>query len=172
MKKLHWYMPDFADAFWKKVNKTTECWLWTAYKTDNGYGYTWDGSRNQLAHRLCWKLTRGEIPDGLCVLHHCDVPACVNPDHLFLGTHLENMADRDAKGRQPKGDQNGAHTRPDRLPRGSKHGQAKLSEHQVLEIKAAQGRQHEIAKRYGVSQTLVSAIRRGVKWAHIREVLG
>ena len=75
------------------------CWLWLGPRDGDGYGRFWINGRKTSAHRLAWTLAHGEIADGLHVLHRCDRPACVNPDHLALGTHWQNMADRDAKGR-------------------------------------------------------------------------
>lgn len=87
--------------FWPKVNKTETCWLWTANKNNQGYGliYSLEADRKLLAHRVSWELANGPIPEGMCVLHQCDVPLCVNPSHLFLGTLAENMIDKERKGR-------------------------------------------------------------------------
>lgn len=101
-----------ADRFWSKVQKTDGCWEWQGGRFNFGYGRAWDGERQVLAHRLAFALTSGAIPDGLHVLHKCDVPLCVNPAHLFLGTHADNMADKCAKGRDvnPPADQRRAKT--------------------------------------------------------------
>src|SRR6266567_1582450 len=88
--------------FWPKVRKTSTCWLWTGMKHYKfGYGFFQVGiGDRQLAHRISWKIHNGPIPDGLYVLHKCDTPPCVNPDHLFLGTYYDNMDDMDQKGRR------------------------------------------------------------------------
>ena len=75
------------------------CWLWTQALKGDGYGHKHYEGKYQSAHRISWKLNRGPIPDGMFVLHHCDVMRCVNPDHLFLGTHEDNMRDAHEKGR-------------------------------------------------------------------------
>lgn len=88
------------DRFGAKVNVTETCWLWTGATNNWGYGSFWNGSRNVAAHRWSYEKFVGPIPDGSFVLHSCDVPNCVNPMHLFLGDHLDNMADMVAKGRE------------------------------------------------------------------------
>ena len=85
--------------FWDKVDKTGECWIWTAYTKTDGYGqFKFDG-KMRGAHRMAWLLTNGEIPDGMLVCHTCDNPSCVNPNHLFLGTNQDNADDKMNKGR-------------------------------------------------------------------------
>ncbi len=96
------------ERFWEKVQKSEGCWLWTANTTKdrNGnkrYGLLGAGRRGEgmlYAHRVSWELHFGAIPEGLLILHRCDTPACVNPNHLFLGTQTDNMQDMAAKGRQ------------------------------------------------------------------------
>jgi len=75
------------------------CWIWTARVSPAGYGQASYKRKSTFAHRLAWTLFRGPIPEGLCVLHKCDNPPCVNPEHLFIGTQIENIRDCVAKGR-------------------------------------------------------------------------
>ena len=105
---------DFSTRFWSKVDKTNTCWVWKAFKNDSGYGLFSIKRHMYRAHRIAWELTNGQIPDGIEVCHHCDNPACVRPDHLFLGTQNDNIQDGINKGRinlkennQPSGEANG-----------------------------------------------------------------
>jgi len=106
--KLGMYRPAIhtvtspADRFWMKVEKGESCWLWTGSTDRDGYGCSVPKGLGKRAHRASWTLTHGEIPKGMQVLHTCDNPPCVNPDHLFLGTHKINMWDKSRKGRSGK----------------------------------------------------------------------
>ncbi len=93
-----------AERFWPKVDKRgdDECWEWTGGRHPSGYGQIWIGGKygsHIYAHRASWEINGHKIPDGMCVLHHCDNPPCVNPAHLFIGTQADNMRDKQAKGR-------------------------------------------------------------------------
>lgn len=141
-----------ADRFFDRVQKTDTCWLWQGTLGDLGYGELYArGRKNYKAHRLSYELHHGEIPEGLFVCHKCDVRNCVNPDHLFAGTHDDNMADKVSKGRQAAGKRS--------------NGKGKLTEDQVLAI-AKDGRQRlEIAREYGIHPTAVWQIRVGLTWS-------
>jgi hypothetical protein len=165
------------------------CWLWAKSKSKNGYGLLSVGRKMIKPHRLSWELAIGPIPKGegahgTCVCHKCDVRHCVNPAHLFLGSHLDNIRDMEAKGRadHPKGDRTGARTKPERLPwgdrngsrlhpesrpRGTKHANAKLTEPDIINIRRDPRRQADIAKDFGITQSLVSVIKRRAGWKHI-----
>lgn len=108
-----------TERFWNG----TPCWEWSAKRNEDGYGWFRLAGQAQGAHRAAYKLLIGE-PGKLHVLHRCDNPPCVNPAHLWLGTNLDNIHDRDAKGRQValRGDQHYARTNPERLARGERHG--------------------------------------------------
>lgn len=148
-----------ADRFNEKWVPVPEsgCWLWTA-STTHGYGQLSrkHGRSMWRANRLSWILHRGEIPPGLDVCHKCDTRSCVNPDHLFLGTPAENMADMDRKGR-----------RVNNQPKGVEHGMVKLTEEDVLAIRADTRPQRTIAREYGIHQGNVSAIKTGRIWKHL-----
>jgi hypothetical protein len=110
-----------------KANPKTGCLEWQRGRR-KGYGVLRFEGQNHLAHRAAWAVANGPIPTGLCVLHKCDNPKCINPDHLFLGTIADNCHDRHAKGRDAKGDNHGSHTRPDRVARGTRHGSKTMPE--------------------------------------------
>lgn len=122
-----------VEEFWEEVDKTsteatsrhvdTPCWEWTG-KRIGWYGYIVNRVRMKRAHRVAWELTHGPVPDGMCVLHRCDNPLCVNPEHLWSGTHGDNMRDKVAKGRcnMPTGKNHWAKRKPERVARGERHG--------------------------------------------------
>ena len=127
------------------------CWIWVGASWTNGYGeIEAHGKHHQFAHRISYELHVGPIPDGLCVLHTCDYPGCVNPKHLWLGTHADNMADMARKGRCP-------------TKKGEANPFAKLTDIQVVEIRRLLGtmRDYEIAKIYNVSPTHIGRIKLG-----------
>lgn len=132
------------------------CWLWTGGTNPKGYGYFYPtSSETRRAHRFSWELFVGPIPRDMLVLHKCDVPSCVNPDHLYLGSAKDNASDRDRKGR------NGAR-------RGEEHSNAKLTAIQVSEIKNekySRDLSAMLASKYDVSQATIRAIRAGRRWA-------
>jgi hypothetical protein len=148
-------MSMVIDRFWAKVQKTPECWEWTAAKT-HGYGYYQRIGKSRRAHCISFELHYGSIPDGMFVCHSCDNPGCVNPDHLFLGTPADNTRDMIAKGRH-RG----------QLP-GSSHTHSKLTDADVVAIRSAEGvTQKRLAERYGIDQGQISRIRAGRVWTHL-----
>jgi len=127
------------------------CQLWTGGKRKDGYGAFMIGRVCLGAHRLAWEMKNGPITDGLFVCHKCDRPACVNPDHMFLGTHTENMKDMLGKGRG-------------RRALGRAHGQSKLTEADVVEIRKSALSTRKMAAVYGVSKSAIFYVRKGVNW--------
>ena len=145
------------DRLWAKVKKGPGCWLWIGDTNEHGYGRVWisDSPRKfTYAHRLAFELTVGPIPDGKSVLHSCDTPPCVRPDHLRLGTQQENNADRDSR---------------DRVRHGSRHANSKLTEARVREMRllyATGAISHrKLAKAFDVSHQTVADILSGRIWA-------
>jgi len=177
---------ELAKRFWPKVDRRgpDECWPWMAYRDRNGYGRISVGGRagrTELAHRLAWTLANGPIPASLCVLHRCDNPSCVRPEHLFLGTQHENLLDMVAKRRHvnarhpellARGERHGSWTHPERLRRGSMCAQAKLKEDDVLFIRERYREggisTRQLARAFGVSQPAIRAVLRRETWRHVR----
>lgn len=127
------------------ADPATGCWNWKGAKRAGGYGAVRLDGRIRVAHRASFEDHKGPIPAGMDVCHRCDNPACINPDHLFLGTTADNMADMVAKGRQG----------------------AKITKADALAIRTASGTQRELAARFGISQGQISHIRSGKNWAHV-----
>lgn len=136
--------------FWKKVNKRSdnECWEWIGAKVRGGYGSSSIQKRLFQAHRLSWIIHNGEIPKGMLVCHTCDNPPCVNPSHLFLGTHLDNAKDRVLKNRQARGDHWGK--------------ELKYPFDLIIKIRTIYETEnismHEISRRFNITYSHVNAI--------------
>lgn len=155
------YTPqERIDTFWNNVkitNNPDDCWEWQAGLHKQGYGTVRFGTM-MLSHRVAWILSHGNIPNDLDVLHKCDNPPCCNPNHLFLGTHTDNMQDRERKGRHnaPCGENNKKH---------------KLTENNVRYIRKryAQGgiTMRELANENGVYMTCVAKVIRRKTWKHV-----
>lgn len=168
-------------SFLMRISKESECWIWNGTKSSDGYGSLTLNGVTFSSHRLSWIFHRGPIPKDsngktLCVLHNCpsgDNPSCVNPDHLWVGTQLENIQDRVRKGRTARttGDRNGTRTHPETRPRGENHYNAKLTLDQVNSIRSRYRKygkggpgQVALAKEFGVTQCLIGFIVRGESW--------
>jgi hypothetical protein len=146
--------------FWSKINKDTEsgCYEWKGNLDKNEYGRFKVNYKDVRAHRFSYELHHGEIPEGMLVLHSCDNPKCVNPNHLSIGTHKENMLDRNNKNRQYK-------------PKGSLHHNSKLTEEKVLIIKSkliSGEKEVDIAKEFNVSKRTIEHIKSGYSWSHVQ----
>lgn len=137
------------------VEKTETCWVWTKGKLAGGYGQVVVDKQKWTAHRLFYSVYKGPIPEGKLICHTCDNPSCVNPEHLYCGTHTENNRD--------------TYTR-DRMP--IRHGDAainvvKLSREAALEIKYSALTSKELAQKHQIHQSQVSRIRNGHTWKNI-----
>ena len=152
---------EIEHRFWPKVKRgePEECWLWIAKARLREYGSFMAWKRPQYAHRIAYALVRGDLRLGDYVLHECDTPLCCNPDHLFLGTHTDNMRDKVAKGRG-------------NFARGSASGGAKIDEATALAIFNDPGAVMDTARKYGVTHTTVYNIRSGQTWCHVTGAKG
>ena len=146
-------MIPIVERFWSKVKKTSGCWIWTAAKRGDKrvYGLFRIGAKegNVAAHRFSYELKYGTIPIGKLVCHNCDNPSCVNPAHLFLGTHQDNAIDREKK------------------KRSKTHGAQKLNARQARLIKSSSLSQTKLAKKFKVSRTTIASIRKGKTWKSV-----
>lgn len=166
-------MNQITPKFRRTDKKTAdECWPWKFGKNPDIYGLMRIGKNKMVAHRVSFIIHNGAVPDSLLVLHKCDNPPCVNPNHLFAGTHQENMDDMVKKGRSAKGLKNGQHTKPEKTVVGSAHGKSKLTESDVREIRslyAAGGiKQSELASRFGITPQNISDIVIFATWKHVQ----
>lgn len=136
---------------------TPGCWIWNCGRDHCNYGrfYGAGKGKSQVASRFSYELYVGEIPDGMQILHRCDSPPCVNPDHLFLGTVFDNVVDKMNKGRHL---------------RGTMFSWAKLDEKKVQQIRVDPRSQRVIAKDFGISRSAVSEIKTRKKWKHVPEI--
>lgn len=130
------------------------CWEWQGSLDPRGYGRMTVQKTNRLVHRLSYEAFVCPIPNGMCVLHHCDNPKCCNPDHLYIGTKKDNSDDKIARGR-------------DRKARGEQHHNAKLTDSSVRQIRNAAGSERAIARIFGISPRNVGFIRHGQSWRHV-----
>lgn len=152
-------MPKNKHTIEQRISRLTDrsggpdaCWFWLGSKLPQGYGQIKIKGHTILAHRAAFDLVYGEIPDNTYVCHRCDVPSCVNPSHLFLGSSADNNKDRDQKGRTAAGE---------------KHGNSVLNESTVREIRdalASGDTKSSIARRFSVCEGTVRHISTGLRW--------
>lgn len=148
--------PDALARFVSKVAApdVRGCRNWTGTRNKWGYGYFWLNGKMRRAHKVAWETVNGPVPDGALIMHRCDNPACVNPDHLSLGSQQDNNDDMQRKGRN-------------RQPQGERHGSARLTADDVQIIRRSQEQSSVLARQFGVSYYTVRKIRLGLKWRHI-----
>jgi hypothetical protein len=146
------------ERFWAYTEKKGDCIIWTGAVNGNGYGCLRLNGKAITASRKAFELYNGKIPDGLFILHRCDNPLCVNPEHLFAGTHQDNMRDRDIKGRVGGIAISSV---------GEGNVKAKLTEQDVLAIRSSTEGSRALGKKYGVHRVTIQGIRRKKIWRHI-----
>jgi hypothetical protein len=154
---------EVEERFWRKVNKTGDCWLWQGWKNSDGYGDYRTAQKHGIfdskrAHRISYYFTYGDYDRKLDVCHKCDTPLCVNPNHLFLGTRKDNMQDCVSKGRLS----------PPPIHKGENTHTAKLDWNKVREIRRLHSEggvsQVELGKRYGVTKHTINKIVKNINW--------
>jgi hypothetical protein len=138
----------------RSEHKPSGCIVFTGSTNAGGHGQIHYNGRNRRTHTVSWELSNGPIPDGMQVNHHCDNPPCINPEHLYLGTQSQNMADMNARGRNVLGSQTGT---------------AKLTELDALAIFHAPGTHKDIARMYGVCRQTVGLIKNRINWAWLTQ---
>ena len=144
------------DRFFARVKKGDSCWEWSGIPRRGGYGQIMVQRQRWFSHRLSWTIANGKIPDEIFVLHKCDNPICVNPDHLFLGTAEDNAQDSVAKGRSSRGERNGM---------------AKIKADDVVEMRRryfSGETQVALAKTYKIDRGHLSKVVNGLSWKHVR----
>lgn len=164
-KSIEWMNRQY-DSLFKNISiNESGCWLWTGSSDKNGYGIFPNGRIDQRAHRASYKLMIGPINGELWVLHKCDVPGCVNPEHLYLGNVKDNVRDALERGRFPRG------TNLKKAKKGSENGNSKLTESDIFEIRKSYNHYTMTAKAlaifYNVSEEHIKRILRRVNWKHI-----
>jgi len=147
-----------SDKFWAMVavSSSDACWVWVGRRDKYGYGVFSVNGKQVGAHRVSWSLANGEIQDGMHILHRCNNPSCVNPSHLYAGTHRQNMDDMIAAGSK----------------KGVKNGQAKLTDKDVVAIRkkcAAGSTMAEMSREYGMSFMAISNLVHMRSWKHVGE---
>lgn len=159
-------MLSTEERFAKSYVISGECWLWTGAKRgQNGYGGIKHEGKPWMAHRFSWVMHNGSIQDGCLVLHTCDTPKCVNPKHLFLGSHQDNMDDMHAKGRESAGEQKSKSIRKgwaEKKYRNVRH--KRLTEDQARAILSSELKNSQLAEIYGVTRQNIYLIKTGKNW--------
>ena len=150
-------LSSVSDRLLSHIVKKDGCWGWRGYRDEKGYGRLMTPGGPVRAHRLSYEYHNGPIREGGYVLHKCDNPECTNPDHLYVGSHADNMADKKARGRCYTGER----------PRGEQHARARLSASDVLHLRASTETNATLAKALGVSAATVRLARIGRTWAHL-----
>lgn len=157
-QKCFWGPPE--ERFWRQVDKTPghgpngDCWIWTGLSNRRGYGKMSIDNKTVQTHIFSYRIHKGEVPKGAFVCHSCDIPACQNPNHLWLGDAKANNDDKIRKGRA-------------NCQTGQSHHNSKLTDADVLKIREDNRMQKIIAKEYGVAKSQISLIKSGKIWTHL-----